>query len=242
MPGQVIIQKRNNFFSLVLSLLALMAVAALSALIPDGEAEIFLTSVFLLTLAVAYASLNFGNIWRSMVLFLLAALLVDFLFKQFILIEGQKSNLYTAVILLLFFLGESHQAGKSILQSLSKRQVDRNMLTATLALYLLIGLIYAMLYLILLEFNPAGLQGFENAQGGDRFVTAIYFSFVTMTSLGYGDISPTGPIGQIMVIIEAITGTFYMAVIVATMVATLIGNQISEDENAFLEQEEKTNE
>lgn len=242
MPGQVIIQKRNNFFSLVLSLLALMAVAALSALIPDGEAEIFLTSVFLLTLAVAYASLNFGNIWRSMVLFLLAALLVDFLFKQFILIEGQKSNLYTAVILLLFFLGESHQAGKSILQSLSKRQVDRNMLTATLALYLLIGLIYAMLYLILLEFNPAGLQGIENAQGGDRFVTAIYFSFVTMTSLGYGDISPTGPIGQIMVIIEAITGTFYMAVIVATMVATLIGNQISEDENAFLEQEEKTNE
>ena len=242
MPGQVIIQKRNNFFSLVLSLLALMAVAALSALIPDGEAEIFLTSVFLLTLAVAYASLNFGNIWRSMVLFLLAALLVDFLFKQFILIEGQKSNLYTAVILLLFFLGESHQAGKSILQSLSKRQVDRNMLTATLALYLLIGLIYAMLYLILLEFNPAGLQGFENAQGGDRFVTAIYFSFVTMTSLGYGDISPTGPIGQIMVIIEAITGTFYMAVIVATMVATLIGNQISEEENAFLEQEEKTNE
>ena len=238
MPGQVIIQKRNNFFSLVLSLLALMAVAALSALIPDGEAEIFLTSVFLLTLAVAYASLNFGNIWRSMVLFLLAALLVDFLFKQFILIEGQKSNLYTAVILLLFFLGESHQAGKSILQSLSKRQVDRNMLTATLALYLLIGLIYAMLYLILLEFNPAGLQGCENAQGGDRFVTAIYFSFVTMTSLGYGDISPTGPIGQIMVIIEAITGTFYMAVIVATMVATLIGNQISEDENAFLEQEE----
>ena len=242
MPGQVIIQKRNNFFSLVLSLLALMAVAALSALIPDGEAEIFLTSVFLLTLAVAYASLNFGNIWRSMVLFLLAALLVDFLFKQFILIEGQKSNLYTAVILLLFFLGESHQAGKSILQSLSKRQVDRNMLTATLALYLLIGLIYAMLYLILLEFNPAGLQGIENAQGGDRFVTAIYFSFVTMTSLGYGDISPTGPIGQIMVIIEAITGTFYMAVIVATMVATLIGNQISEEENAFLEQEEKTNE
>ena len=242
MPGQVIIQKRNNFFSLVLSLLALMAVAALSALIPDGEAEIFLTSVFLLTLAVAYASLNFGNIWRSMVLFLLAALLVDFLFKQFILIEGQKSNLYTAVILLLFFLGESHQAAKSILQSLSKRQVDRNMLTATLALYLLIGLIYAMLYLILLEFNPAGLQGIENAQGGDRFVTAIYFSFVTMTSLGYGDISPTGPIGQIMVIIEAITGTFYMAVIVATMVATLIGNQISEDENAFLEQEEKTNE
>jgi voltage-gated potassium channel len=236
-----VIHRKNNFLYLVLSLFALMAVAAVSTLIPEGEADIFLVSIFLLTLAVAYASLNFGNVWRNVVLFLLAGVLIDFLFKQFVLVEGQKSNLYTAVILLLFFLGEAHQAGKSIIQSLSKRQVDTNMLTATLALYLLIGLIYAMLYLILMEFNAGALKGIEYAQGGDMFVTAIYFSFVTMTSLGYGDISPTGPVGQIMVIIEAITGTFYMAVIVATMVATLIGNQISADENAFLEQEEKDN-
>ena len=84
--------------------------------------------------------------------------------------------------------------------------------------------------------------GVDYLRGADLFVTAIYFSFVTMTSLGFGDISPTGPIGQIMVIIEAITGTFYMAVIVATMVATLIGNQISESETAFIEQEENNNE
>ena len=235
------IHGNNNFIYLVLSLLTLILVSAVSTLIPEGEAEIILISIFLLTLGVAYLSLNFGNVWRNIVLFLLAALLVDFMFKRFV--DGaQQNNLYSAIILLLFFLGEAHQAGKSIIDSLRRRQVDQNMLTATLALYLLIGLIYAMLYMILLEFDPEGLKGVDYLRGADLFVTAIYFSFVTMTSLGYGDISPTGPIGQIMVIIEAITGTFYMAVIVATMVATLIGNQISESETDLLEQEENNNE
>ena len=235
------IHEDNNFIYLVLSLLTLILVSAVTTLIPEGEAEIILTVIFLLTLGVAYLSLNFGNVWRNMVLFLLAALLVDFLVRRFV--DGaQQNNLYTATILLLFFLGEAYQAGRSIIESLRRKQVDQNMLTATLALYLLIGLIYAMLYLILLEFDPEGLNGVEYLRGEDLFVTAIYFSFVTMTSLGYGDISPTGPIGQIMVIIEAITGTFYMAVIVATMVATLIGNQISESETAFLDQEENNNE
>ena len=235
------IHGNNNFIYLVLSLLTLILVSAVSTLIPEGEAEIILISIFLLTLGVAYLSLNFGNVWRNIVLFLLAALLVDFMFKRFV--DGaQQNNLYSAIILLLFFLGEAHQAGKSIIDSLRRRQVDQNMLTATLALYLLIGLIYAMLYMILLEFDPEGLKGVDYLRGADLFVTAIYFSFVTMTSLGYGDISPTGPIGQVMVIIEAITGTFYMAVIVATMVATLIGNQISESETDLLEQEENNNE
>ena len=235
------IHHKNNFIYLALSLITLIVVSAVSTKIPDGEADVILVSIFLLTLAVAYASLNFGNVWRNIVLFLLAALVLDFFLKR--LFEGMsQTNLSTAIILCLFFLGEAYQAGKSIMESLARKQVDRNMLTATLALYLLIGLIYAMLYLILLEFNPEGLKGIEATRGGDLFVTAIYFSFVTMTSLGYGDISPTGPIGQVMVIIEAITGTFYMAVIVATMVATLIGNQISESESMQHAQEDNNNE
>ncbi len=235
------IHRKNNFIYLTLSLLTLIAVSAIATRIPEGEAELILVSIFLLTLAVAYASLNFGNVWRNMVLFLLAALIVDFLVKRFM--DGApQTNLSTAIILFLFFLGEAFQAGRSIMESLAERRVDKNMLTATLALYLLIGLIYAMLYLILLEINPDGLKGIEQVRGEDLFVTAIYFSFVTMTSLGYGDISPTGPIGQVMVIIEAITGTFYMAVIVATMVATLIGNQISESDSPQRVHEDNNNE
>ena len=129
------IHEDNNFIYLVFSLLTLILVSAITSLIPKGEAEIILTVIFLLTLGVAYLSLNFGNIWRNMVLFLLAALMVDFLVRRFV--DGaQQNNLYTATILLLFFLGEAYQAGRSIMESLRRKQVDQNMLTATLALYL----------------------------------------------------------------------------------------------------------
>ena len=45
-----------------------------------------------------------------------------------------------------------------------------------------------------------------------------YFSFVTLTTLGYGDISPLTPVTQVLVILEAITGMFYLAVIVASLI------------------------
>lgn len=105
------IHGNNNFIYLVLSLLTLILVSAVSTLIPEGEAEIILISIFLLTLGVAYLSLNFGNVWRNIVLFLLAALLVDFMFKRFV--DGaQQNNLYSAIILLLFFLGEARRPAK----------------------------------------------------------------------------------------------------------------------------------
>ena len=48
--------------------------------------------------------------------------------------------------------------------------------------------------------------------------TYTYFSYVTMTTLGYGDISPVTPLARVLVIIEAMTGMFYLAVIVASLV------------------------
>jgi voltage-gated potassium channel Kch len=45
-----------------------------------------------------------------------------------------------------------------------------------------------------------------------------YFSFVTLTTLGYGDISPVTPVAQVLVVLEAVTGMFYIAIIVASLI------------------------
>ena len=52
----------------------------------------------------------------------------------------------------------------------------------------------------------------------DNLPTTTYFSFVTLTTLGYGDISPVRPMAEVLVILEAIFGMFYLAVIVASLV------------------------
>nr|WP_269764034.1 potassium channel family protein [Shewanella benthica] len=52
-----------------------------------------------------------------------------------------------------------------------------------------------------------------------------YFSFVTLTTLGYGDISPISPFSQVLVYMEAIAGVFYMAIVVASLVSSNQGKQ-----------------
>ena len=46
----------------------------------------------------------------------------------------------------------------------------------------------------------------------------LYFSFVTMTSLGYGDISPVSAIARALAYLEAVSGQFYIAILVAGLV------------------------
>jgi hypothetical protein len=48
-----------------------------------------------------------------------------------------------------------------------------------------------------------------------------YFSFVTLTTVGYGDISPVSPAARTLAWVEAVTGQFYLAVIVAGLVSVL---------------------
>jgi voltage-gated potassium channel Kch len=52
----------------------------------------------------------------------------------------------------------------------------------------------------------------------------MYFSFVTLTTLGYGDISPATRLAEVTVILESITGLFYMAIIVASLIVGIKRN------------------
>ena len=60
--------------------------------------------------------------------------------------------------------------------------------------------------------------------------TFNYFSFVTMTTLGYGDISPVSPPARAMAITQAVTGHFYLAVLVARLVGINIAQRIEKKE------------
>lgn len=95
--------------------------------------------------------------------------------------------------------------------------------------YLLIGLSWAVLYLALERIDGESLD-FANRlteTGGDgdgvmtRFSQLVYFSFVTMSTLGYGDISPLTPLAQTLTWTQSVTGQFYIAVLVSLIVAEL---------------------
>ena len=87
------------------------------------------------------------------------------------------------------------------------------------------GLIWAVLYtLIQLTFPGSFTNISSNNEWFSLFPDFIYFSFVTITTLGFGDISPLLPISRFLVYFEAIVGQFYLAILVASLVGSHMSN------------------
>jgi hypothetical protein len=90
--------------------------------------------------------------------------------------------------------------------------------------YFLIAFTFAALYRAVLAIEPASFNIPAAVHGNAEVSSDLqlsYFSFVTIATLGYGDIVPRLPLAQVLAILEAVTGQFYMAVVVAWLVSEL---------------------
>ncbi len=112
-------------------------------------------------------------------------------------------------------------ATASILRTVLRRgRVDSERLWAALSVYLLFGILCGVIYGICERAWPGSLA-FANRPAGVGLTLrdTIYFSFVTLASLGYGDIAPrAGPV-QFLAVIEAVGGQLYLIVLVARLVS-----------------------
>ena len=102
-------------------------------------------------------------------------------------------------------------------------KVTSNKIVGSICIYLLIGVIWGALYNILVYFEPQAFHGLslEHAANGGF----LYFSFVTLTTLGYGDISPAIPLTRSLAYMEAIVGQFYLTILVASLVASYLNQR-----------------
>lgn len=104
---------------------------------------------------------------------------------------------------------------------LTARRVDAEVLCVGIANYLLLGILWSLGYLLTARLDGsafADANGVIRAQGMHGF-DAMYFSFVTLSTVGYGDIAPvTGP-ARMLAMTEAIAGTFYVAILISRLVA-----------------------
>jgi len=106
---------------------------------------------------------------------------------------------------------------------LRMRRVDAQVLSASLCAYLVLGLCFFSVYKLLPEdhFLPPAdevLSKTHDNERGDLF----YFSFVTLTSLGNGDVSPDSPIARSIAILEVVLGQFFLAVLIARQVGMFL--------------------
>jgi len=94
-------------------------------------------------------------------------------------------------------------------------EVDAEHLYAALSAYLLAGICFGLLYWVLEQIS----HGAFAASGQFSQTSAIYFSFVTLATLGYGDIAPRADFARGLAILEGVGGQLFLAVLVARLVS-----------------------
>jgi Ion channel len=118
--------------------------------------------------------------------------------------------------------------------TLQASQVDARVLCAAVAAYLILGLLFAIAYILVGRVLPGAFSfgtGPESSHAMNRF-NAYYFSFVTLSTVGYGDISPVAKVARMLAATEAMTGMLYMAVLIARLVSLYSSSnpQVSDQE------------
>jgi hypothetical protein len=105
---------------------------------------------------------------------------------------------------------------------LRSRQVSVDSISAAAVAYLFIGIAFAAAYQALLAIDARSFaipSDMVVTGRADLEVAMLYYSYVTLATLGYGDIAPRLPLAQMVAVLEAILGQFYIAVVIAWLVS-----------------------
>jgi hypothetical protein len=99
----------------------------------------------------------------------------------------------------------------------SSRIVTQAHLYTAVNIYLLLGLLWATLYLAIDAFDPGSIQ--VGSHPAERETNLLYFSLVTLSTIGYGDIVPLSGESRILAALEGVTGVLYIAITVALLIS-----------------------
>jgi len=115
-------------------------------------------------------------------------------------------GLLSLVLFLAVILGRTFRAGP----------VTTRRLHGGVAAYLLLGILWAYAYALVALVHQGAFSGPVAVGDGPR--AWFYFSFVTLTTMGYGDVLPLHPVARSLAILESVTGSLYLAILIARLV------------------------
>ena len=99
--------------------------------------------------------------------------------------------------------------------------VNIEVLCASISAYLMLGLMWTVAYWLVDQLTPGGAFSF-NTKAGTQSINGFngfYFSFITLSTVGFGDITPVSRMARWLAAMEAMTGLLYVAVLIARLVS-----------------------
>jgi hypothetical protein len=176
----------------------------------------------LLTLLSGVVAVSANAVSKGVAVFCVAA---NFLLRW--VADAQQSiNLsLTSAFLSLLFVGIL--AATVVTQVFREGRITAHRICGAVVVYLLLGLMWSFAYhLIVLQFPGAfSFAAALEPSAGSLQAKLTYFSFVTLTTVGYGDITAVHPVARPLVIVEALVGQLFPAILIAKLVSLEIAHQ-----------------
>jgi hypothetical protein len=211
---------RTNFFYLLIALLILLVAIPLADDLDLVGARLVRGLVFSCLLVIGVWSLKGGGRFFTVgMAFVIAGVLLNV-----VAIKMQSPFFqYGSILLLIGFLLVA--ISFTMKQVAIGKEITVNRIVGAICVYLLLGVIWAMTYTMVELVLPGSFAGFSPMDDFGWDSEWLYFSFVTMTTLGYGDILPVSATARGIAYMQAVVGQFYIAVLVAGLVGAYVSKQ-----------------
>jgi voltage-gated potassium channel len=215
-------------------LIAIVGMFAVRPLMGDATAPIVFSLATLLVLLAALLTIQVDDMVgareallvqrrrRSLVGWALAVAAIAERLWVFLVPSSPRVVLVGAICWLLFFSFVTWSQLRSLLK---QREITGETISMSILVYLLLGLTWGLLYIVIFMQHPEAFSfGTSPAVGVEHmFPIFIYFSLTTLSTIGFGDITPLTLPARYAAVAEGITGQFYLAI----LVARLVGLQMS---------------
>jgi voltage-gated potassium channel len=217
---------RTNFYYLLVALLLFLFIIPVADQLGSPGAPIVRGLVFSSLFVIGIWSLRGGGRYFTLgMTFVVAGLVLNVLAVQTDSVFFQHASLLSMIGFLVIAISFT------LRQVLFGTDISANRLLGAVCVYLLLGVIWALSYSMIELTMPGSFSGFEAWSDRGFDSEWIYFSFVTMTTLGYGDVLPISATARALAYLQAVFGQFYIAVLVAGLVSAYISNRQSDAKN-----------
>ena len=210
---------KTNFLYLLGALLFLLIAAPIAQDLGFEESPITRAIVYSVLLLTGVWSLRGGRFYVAGFVFVFAGIALSALAAS-----TDAPALYYASTLAIFgflVIAISH----ALKQVVFGTEMNVNRLVGAICVFLLLGIMWSFAYSLVEVALPGSFSGFSPGHDPRSDSSWLYFSFVTLTTLGYGDITPESAVARTLAFMQAVVGQFYIAVLVAGLVSAYISEK-----------------
>ncbi len=200
----------GNILLLIFSFALIFLIPLLPATFYKPSYNILFSIIFFLSILSLH-----GRIKRRMIVIAIIAFVTEWIAEIFKMdILKYTSSLVNVVFFQIIVI-------RLIIQIARSKEVNTGVILESVNAYLLLGLMFTSLVAVLNLHNSEALNfNTERATIQDF----IYYTFVTISTLGYGDVTPQEPIGKSLSILISVSGQLYIAIIIAMLVGKFSGS------------------